>query len=135
MPDPIEEIMKHLVFLGYSFESAEGIGLLASHDNHIGLIIRPVSPFVMFSSILNLDDNLKDEDNQDRIGLLNSINNFNSESLITRCYTTDFIRLLFEAHYPLSYDRNLFGAFLDKFNDEMKNVFSPEIGLIDYLKR
>ena len=128
-PEPAVEIVKHLEFLGYKAEM-DSKKIKAKHSKHFNIFLRKFKGGILVTSFYGATKYAASH----RCEFLELVNTLNSGATAGRFYLDKEGDLVIEGFYPGTYDRKSFGAFIDSYNEERRNLAKNIKSLELYLK-
>ena len=119
LPLRAEEIILHMVGLGYSTEVVDGL-LICQHDHRTNSVITELEDGIV---VMTLKGATKFGETH-RADLLELANSLNESSVCFGAYIGADNHLILEAWYPGDYDSTRFGVFIDQWDNDVKSAYS-----------
>ena len=113
----LDQMVTHLQFLGFEVER-DGDIVKARHRTRVNILLRDFRGGVLLTSIFGCQDNAK----RNRSGYLDFINLMNQRATVVRFYADKDSDFFMESWYPGTYDRALFGGFLDLWEEDVARL-------------
>ena len=121
-----DKITNHLEFLGYKVttnnDDKGNISINAINQNKNNLFIRIIKNGITVVAFFTVD---KDKAEKNKSKLLEAINKMNNQALLTSfSMSEDFKSIVCGTWYPLVYNKESFGNFIDLFANDINIRFS-----------
>lgn len=113
----LDQMVTHLQFLGYQVER-DGEIVKARHQTKVNILLRDFRGGVLLTSIFGCQDSAKKK----RADYLDFINLMNQRATIIRFYADKDSDFFMEAWYPGTYDRAIFGSFLELWDEDIARL-------------
>ena len=115
--EPISLAVAHLEFLGYKLTSFGDDNKLfrASHPIRSNFIIRSYRRGYLITITYRVQEDKK----SDQLRVHKLINSLNSKFVVCRAYLDSDLDAVFEAFFPIPYDRIEFGIFIDSVESDV----------------
>jgi hypothetical protein len=113
----LDQMVTHLQFLGYEVER-DGDIAKARHQTRVNILLRDFRGGVLLTSIFGC----KDEAKSDRVSYLDFINLMNQKATVVRFYADKDSDFFMESWLPGTYDRAIFGSFLDLWDEDITRL-------------
>lgn len=113
----LEQIVTHLEFLGYQIERDKDV-VKARHQTKVNILLRDFRGGVLLTSIFGCQDHAK----KNRAAYLDFINAMNQKATIIRYYADSDSDFFMEAWFPGTYDRAVFGSFLELWEEDIARL-------------
>jgi hypothetical protein len=117
----LDQIVTHLQFLGFQVERDDNI-VKARHATKVNILLRDFRGGVLLTSIFGCKDYAK----RARLEYLDFVNLMNQKAAVIRFYADKDSDFFMEAWYPGTYDRSLFGSFLDLWDEDITRLAQGE---------
>lgn len=124
-----DQIVNHLEFLGYKIERDED-SFFARHSNYFNIHYRETSSGLRFGAIFSVNDAGK----ENRAAVLEAVNNYNQRTYVNHAYLDKDFDVIFEANFPIIYDKEVFGVFMSRYNQDFSSLGAGEPALSGFLK-
>ncbi len=128
MSADLDQVARHLEFLGYEVSLEEEGRLVARHNAKPNMVARDFKGGCLLTSFFGADRAAS----HNRQGYLETINSLNSPATVTRFYADSDNDFATEAFYNYPYDRAAFGRFMELWDQDFARVISSDI--VQYLK-
>jgi hypothetical protein len=113
----LDQMVTHLQFLGYSVER-DGDIVKARHPTRVNILLRDFRGGVLLTSIFGC----KDEAKRNRPAYMDFVNLMNQKASVVRFYADKDSDFFMESWYPGTYDRALFGSFLELWDEDIARL-------------
>ncbi len=125
----IEQIKKHLEFLGYTIKQLDETNpdenaVLADHPIKPNIFFRQYSGGALAVYSFKTGQAAKDQ----RSEFLDFINSVNAKTTVARCFANSEGSFVFEAWYSGDYDKKMFGLFMDYLDRDTDKWRQAETG-------
>lgn len=128
MSADMDQVARHLEFLGYTVSTEQEGRLIATHTSKPNLVARDYKGGCLLTAFFGADTGAK----RKRQGYLETINSLNSPATVARFYADSDGDFATEAFYNYPYDRAAFGRFMDLWDQDFSRVITSDIA--QYLK-
>ena len=113
----LDDMVTHLQFLGYEVER-DGDLVKAKHRTRVNILLRDFRGGVLLTSIFGCKDDAKTHS----LAYLDLINRLNQQATVLRFYADKDSDFFMEAWHPGTYDRELFGSFLNLWDEDIARL-------------
>jgi len=125
----MDQIVKHLDFLGYETSQQENQVVFARHARHFNLIVKDYAFGVLFTTFFKINS----EGLAHRNEVYQAVNAYNRLARVCRGYLDKDFDLVVEAYFPNYYDKTTFGNFMDTLNEDLRALADESVGLRPYV--
>ena len=123
MSEDLEQVRRHLEFLGYE-TTDEGEGRIAAkHASKPNFVARDFHGGCLLSAYFKAAPPAL----QNRAAYLEAINSINAPATIARFYADSDSDLAMEAFYSFPYERSAFGHFMELWDQDFIRVLTSDI--------
>jgi len=113
----LDQMVTHLQFLGYEVER-DGDIVKAKHRTKVNILLRDFRGGVLLTSIFGCKDQAK----KNRAAYQDFINLMNQKATVVRFYADKDSDFFMESWYPGTYDRAIFGSFVDLWDEDITRL-------------
>ena len=123
LPANADAIREHLAFFGYTVTPKED-RLEAAHPQNVNFNVRALRGGTLFITYFPIEDDAKKPEN--RASVLDLVNTFNENAVLVNFFIDKDGDLGASAWYPGPYQKEVFGALVDRWNSDIKEALQRD---------